>query len=113
MATQAPHPGQPGISTTSADATREARRAAAAAITVEKAQQDWQRVRANAAERPWAPSYAYRTESALRTHIPARIRVQPLRDVRRETWTRLLAGVAADRPGSGAFLYTIMSSLFG
>ncbi|MBX6746824.1 MAG: tyrosine-type recombinase/integrase [Acetobacteraceae bacterium] len=82
-------------------------------MTVEQALADWQRARTNAAERPWAPSYAYRAESALRTHIPARLRSQPLREIRRETWTRLLAGVAQEKPGAGAFLYTVMSSFFG
>jgi integrase len=89
---------------------REAHRAVAAAITVEMALIDWQQARAGAAERPWSRSYAYRTESALRTHIPRRIRIQPLREVRRETWTRLLAGVAQETPGAGAFLYTVVSS---
>jgi integrase len=89
---------------------REAHRTAAAAITVEKALADWQQARTGATGRPWSRSYIYRIESALRTHIPKRIRTQPLREVQRETWTRLLAGVAQATPGAGAFLYTIVSS---
>lgn len=92
---------------------REARQGAAAAITVETALTGWQRARTAAAERPWSRSYAYRIESALRTHIPKRIRTQPLREVRREAWTRLLAGVAQETPGAGAFLYTVVSSFLG
>lgn len=91
-------------------AARAARRAAAKAVTVAQGLRDWQRARERAAERPWAPSYSYRVGSALRTHLPARLLAQPLAEVRRETWTRLLAKVAAERPGSGAFLYTVVSS---
>nr|WP_281419559.1 integrase arm-type DNA-binding domain-containing protein [Falsiroseomonas tokyonensis] len=94
-------------------AAREVRRAAAAAITVDQALTDWQRARIYSAERPWSRTYAYRVESALRVHIPRRIRLQPLRDIRRETWTRLLAGVAQSTPGAGAFLYTVVSSFLG
>lgn len=94
-------------------AARAARRAAAKAVTVAQGLRDWQRARERAAERPWAPSYSYRVGSALRTHLPARLLTQPLAEVRRETWTRLLAKVAAERPGSGAFLYTVISSFLG
>jgi integrase len=94
-------------------AVREARRVAALAITVEKGLVDWQKARTAAVEQGWSRSYAYRVESALRTHIPSRLRSQPLRDVRRETWTRLLTGVARQTPGAGAFLYTVISSFLG
>lgn len=39
--------------------------------------------------------------------------MQPLRDVRRDVWTGLLAKVATATPGSGAFLYTVVSSFLG
>ncbi|WP_353213018.1 Arm DNA-binding domain-containing protein [Rhodovarius sp.] len=94
-------------------AEREIRRTAAAAITVEKALTDWQTSRSTSAENPWSATYISRVASALRVHIPARLQRHPLADTRRETWTKLLAGVARDRPGAGAFLYTIVSSFLG
>jgi integrase len=94
-------------------AVRAARRAVASTITVEKALTDWQAARAGATEGAWSRSYAYRVASALRVHIPKRLRGQPLPGVRRETWTGLLAAVAREKAGAGAFLYTIASSFLG
>ncbi|NGM24403.1 tyrosine-type recombinase/integrase [Roseomonas stagni] len=94
-------------------AARDARRAASAAITVENALADWQRARIYTVEDAWSRTYASRVASALRVHIPQRLRGQPLRDVRRETWTGLLAKVAREKPGAGAFLYTAVSSWLG
>lgn len=91
---------------------REARKTTAKALTVQQAMDDWRRARERAAERPWAPSYTYRVESALRTHIPTRLASQPLRESTRETWVKLLTKVAEERPGSAAFLYTSLSSFF-
>jgi integrase len=65
------------------------------------------------ADGPWSRSYTSRVESALRSHVPVSLRRQPLSEVRRETWTRLLTGVARDKPGAGAFLYTTISSFLG
>jgi len=94
-------------------AARQARREASAAITVEHALSEWQRARIHAAEAPWSRTYASRVASALRVHVSSRLRSQPLRDVRREAWTGLLARVAQEKPGAGAFLYTITSSFLG
>lgn len=94
-------------------AARESRRAAAATITVEHALTVWQTARSTAAESPWSRSYTSRTASALRVHIPKRMRSQPLRDIRREAWTGLLSQVAREKPGAGAFLYTVVSSFLG
>lgn len=94
-------------------AARQARRTAAASITVEQALTDWQRARTTTVEKPWSRTYASRVASALRVHIPKRLQGQPLRDVRREAWTGLLAKVAQEKPGSGAFLYTVVSSWLG
>jgi len=94
-------------------AERDARRSAAAAITVEQALTDWQTSRTTSAENPWSATYISRVASALRVHVPARLRRQPLRDIRRDTWTELLAKVARDKPGAGAFLYTAISSYLG
>ena len=90
-------------------ATRAARRAMTAAITVEKALTDWQVARRSS----WSRSYISRLESALRVHVPKTLRGQPLPEVRRDTWTGLLAAVAKEKPGSGAFLYTVISSFLG
>lgn len=94
-------------------AARDARRAASAAMTVEQALADWQRARIYTVENPWSRTYASRVASALRVHVPKRLRDQPLRDVRRETWTGLLSRLAAEKPGAGAFLYTVISSWLG
>jgi integrase len=91
-------------------AARDARRTAAAAITVEQALTEWQQARIYTAEDAWSRTYASRVASALRVHVPQRLRGQPLREVRRETWTGLLSRVAQEKPGSGAFLYTVVSS---
>jgi len=55
-------------------AARDARRTAAAAITVEEALAEWQRARIYTAESPWSRTYASRVASALRVHIPQRLR---------------------------------------
>jgi integrase len=43
-------------------------------------------------------------------HVPSGLRSKALRDVTRETWTKLLAEVARSKPGAGAYLYTVISS---
>lgn len=88
----------------------EARRAAGSALTVEQAMVQWQRARTSSPDRPWSQNYAYRIESALRAHIPTSLRKQPLAVIRRDGWTKLLSEVATEKPGAGAFLYTIISS---
>lgn len=91
----------------------EARRAASSALTVEQAMVQWQRARIYAPDSPWSQNYAYRIESALRAHIPTSLRKQPLAVIRRDGWTKLLSEVAQEKPGAGAFLYTITSSFLG
>ena len=90
-------------------AARAAQRAKATGITVQKALTDWQAARRSA----WSRSYISRLESALRVHVPKRLRGQPLAEVRRETWTGMLSAVAQEKSGSGAFLYTVISSFLG
>lgn len=90
-------------------AARAARRAKVTGISVETALVDWQAARRSS----WSRTYIRRLESALRVHVPQRLRSQPLAEVRRETWTRMLAAVAQETPGAGAFLYTVVSSFLG
>lgn len=94
-------------------AVREQRRAAAAALTVEKALTEWQAARSNAVEKPWSPRHARATASAIRTHISDDLGRKVLRDISRETWTRIVTRVARDRPGAAAHLYTLLSSFLG
>jgi integrase len=91
-------------------AAREARKAAHAALTVGDAMAAWQAARSQAVEKSWSPRYARATASALRVHVPPGLRSKPLREVTRETWTKLLAEVARSKPGAGAYLYTVVSS---
>jgi integrase len=91
-------------------AAREARLTSQQGFTVAVALEEWQAARSQAADQPWSPRYIRAVTSALRVHVPLELRQQRLREVERATWTRMLAGVARDKPGAGAFLYTAISA---
>lgn len=91
-------------------AARQARRTAAAALTVGVALDRWQEARSTKCDRPWSPRYARAVASAVSVHVPAALRKVPLREVTRETWTRTITKVTRTKPGAAAFLYTSISS---